>query len=57
MNTEEVKAIFGENFEDEDEDFDMVNMIKDTYQVYPLLWTALLAPTNQNVRYSSTITL
>ena len=34
MNTEEVKAIFGENFEDED--FDMVNMmlmIKDTYQV------------------------
>ena len=37
MNTEEVKAIFGENFEDEeDEDFDIINMmlmIKDTYQV------------------------
>ena len=37
MNVEEVKAIFGENFEDEeDEDFDTVNMmlmIKDTYQV------------------------
>ena len=33
MNTEEVKAIFGRNFEDEDEDFDIVNMmlmIKDT---------------------------
>ena len=36
MNVEEAKAISSENFEDEDEDFDMINMmlmIKDTYQV------------------------
>jgi hypothetical protein len=41
MNVEEVKAIFGENFEDEeDEDFDTVNMmlmIKDKFALCVLV--------------------
>ena len=52
MNVEEVNAIFGEIFEneDEDEDFDTVNMmlmIKDTYQVSGMLTMNLLGYQNK----------